>query len=86
MRTKLLRKLRHKYFDLYIIKYSVEVQKWELYACDLDYFDNCCQEFVWSAKELSDVQNYLRRQVQGHIIKYLQEKGRDPFHPNKYLW
>lgn len=87
MRTKLLKKLRHKYFDLYFIKYSDEDQEWELYTCDLDMYDNCYQEFVCSAKELSDVQNRLRERVQNHIVKYLRDKGREPLGPsNKYLW
>lgn len=80
MRTKLLRKLRHKYSNLYVIIYSDRGEQWELFNYEI------CWNFVCSAKELSDVQNRLRMKVQDHIIEYLRKKGRDSLSPNKYLW
>ena len=74
MKTKLLRKLRREYFNLYVIRYSDEKERWEVYIRDIDCFDNYYEQCVLSTKELSDAQNYLRRQVQGHILKYLQKK------------
>ena len=86
MKTKLLRKLRRKYFNLYIIRYSDERSQWQLYKREVDIFDRYYEDYICSKDELPDIQDRLRKLVNNHIVGYLKKHGRDPLHPNKYLW